>query len=408
MKYFHTLSHCNLKKRTTKHSIGSLLALVAAFVLPELPNSIHPVAVFGKLMQRLEDNIYPHEENADPVKDKIYLATEETHSDRSKPLGDWRKTARSYEKVAALAGMMQVGCLHVTGHVRDPAKNTSHLDYPSHGSLKYLGIAYNLVGTLSSAALGYLIDNISSLGGTVLSLEVAAGPNALYKIASEISHELENGDIDQARKKVGALVSRDTASLQADDILRASIESVAENTVDAITAPLLYAIIGGPAGVLTYRAINTLDAMVGYRNNRYGEFGWFSARLDDIANWLPARITVIAVALTRPLMSIDIIRQANLQGSKHPSPNAGRVEAAFAYTLGIKLGGVNSYHGKTMERPVVGGGNEPNELDVDRVIRLSRIASIISAFLIIVGVAALSCLRSCRHNEDYRDTNDRF
>ncbi len=372
MRHFHTLSYYdlkkrNLKKRMTKYSIGSFLALVAAFVLPELPDSIHPVAVFGNLMQRLEHNIYPHEENADPAKDKIYLAAEETHSGRSKPPG-----------------------------------------YQSPSSLKYLGIAYNLAGTLSSAALGCLIDNISAFGGTILSLEVAAGPNALYKIASEISHELENGNIDQARKNVGALVSRDTASLQADDILRASIESVAENTVDAITAPLLYAVIGGPAGVLTYRAINTLDAMVGYHNNRYGEFGWFSARLDDIANWLPARITVIAVALTRPLMSIDIIRQANLQGSKHPSPNAGRVEAAFAYALGIKLGGVNSYHGNTMERPVVGRGNKPDELDIDRAIRLSRVASIISAFLIIAGVAALSYLQGCRCNEDYRDTDDHF
>ncbi len=346
MRYFHIRPLSDSERHALKHGIGSLLGLTAAFVVPELPDSLHPVAAFGRWMQRLERSVYPS----------------------------------GSEQVAYDTELVSPGT--------EPITSGGEPITPSTRSLKYLGAAYNLAGVLSSAALGCLLDDFSPLGGTIISLEAAAAPKALYEIAGEIGDDLANGNIDQARTRLRALVSRDTASLQPDDVIRAVIESVAENTVDAITSPLLYAIAAGPAGVLAYRAVNTLDAMVGYRDNRYREFGWFSARLDDIANWLPARITVIAVALARPTMSLEIIRHAYRHGASHPSPNAGRVEAAFAYALGVKLGGMNSYNGDLTERPVVGGGSAPNEQDIDRAVRLSRVVSVISAVLVVSGVAA--------------------
>ena len=334
MRYFQVRPFCNSERSLLKRAIGSFLGLTAAFLMPELPDSIHPVAAFGRLMQRLERSIYPS--NVGQV-----------NSD--------------------------------TG----PTTSAIKLTKSSSCSLKYRGVAYNLVGILGSIALGYLFEELSPFASTIMFLEVTAAPKALYQIAGEIGNDLVNGNVDRARTKIRGLVSRDTKSLQPDDIIRASIASVAENTVDAITAPLFYAITVGPAGVLAYRAVNTLDAMVGYRNERYREFGWFSARLDDMANWVPARITIIAVALTRPAMSLDILRHAYRHGADHPSPNAGRVEAAFAYALGVKLGGMSSYDGEMTERPVVGRGDDPNEQDIERAIELSVIASIISAALIV-------------------------
>src|SRR5205085_1386130 len=156
------------------------------------------------------------------------------------------------------------------------------------------------------------------------------------------------GDIAEARSKLAMIVGRDTAQLEEPEILRAAIETVAENLSDGVIAPLLYLALGGPVGMAAYKAINTLDSMVGYRDQRYSEFGWASARLDDLANFVPARLTAVLVWTCALMLGYDAgrSRRITLRDAKtQPSPNAGYPEAAVAGALGIRLGGVNFYHG---------------------------------------------------------------
>ena len=163
--------------------------------------------------------------------------------------------------------------------------------------------------------------------------------------------------MEQARRRVSEIVGRDTAHLDEAGVARAAVECVAESTVDGITAPLFFAILAGPVGAMMYRAINTLDSTFGYTNDRYIRFGWAAARLDDLANYLPARITAPLIGLAaailgrHPVQSWRILRR---DGRKHASPNAGLPEAAMAGALGIQLGGVSYYDGERLEKPAIG------------------------------------------------------
>src|SRR5262249_41107178 len=154
------------------------------------------------------------------------------------------------------------------------------------------------------------------------------------------------------------------------EVARAAVESVAENTVDAVVAPALWAALAGAPGVLAYRAVNTLDAMVGHRSTRYARFGWASARLDDAANWVPARVTAALVAAARPARAAAIASAVRHQAPAHPSPNAGVAEAAFAAALGVRLGGRNAYGDRVELRPALGDGPPPAPADVARAVRL--------------------------------------
>ena len=184
----------------------------------------------------------------------------------------------------------------------------------------------------------------------------------LARHSQRVYEALAGGDLPEARRRVAMLVGRDTDELDEPEVVRAAIESVAENMVDGVTAPVLFAVIGGPVGAVLYKAVNTLDSTFGYKNERYIQFGWASARLDDLVNYVPARITapltaVVAALLgLRPLGAWRIFRR---DGRKHPSPNSGLTEAAVAGALGVQLGGVNSYFGVASERPRMGDPLRP-------------------------------------------------
>ncbi len=161
----------------------------------------------------------------------------------------------------------------------------------------------------------------------------------------------------EARRRLAGVVGRDTHELSPEEIYRACIETVAENTADAVVAPLFYAALAGPVGLWVYKAVNTLDSMVGYRNARYLRFGWASARADDVANYLPARLTWLLLALAAALRgwhSGAALRIGWRDGRKHPSPNAAWGEAAMAGALGVRLGGVSTYAGVPSEKPYLG------------------------------------------------------
>ncbi len=219
----------------------------------------------------------------------------------------------------------------------------------------------------------------SVLGGASLAAE-----------ASAIADVLAAGDLRAARRRLPALCGRDAAALDAAGIARAVVESVAENTSDAVVAPLLWGAVLGIPGLLGYRAVNTLDAMVGHRSARYERFGWAAARLDDLANLVPARLTaLLAVAMTpvvggRAGSALRILRR---DGGRHPSPNAGRCEAAFAGALGVQIGGTNTYGGRPERRGPLGDGPAPSVPDIRRAVRLSRLAG--------AAAAALSALLAC-------------
>jgi adenosylcobinamide-phosphate synthase len=218
------------------------------------------------------------------------------------------------------------------------------------------------------------------------------GGRSLRAEAGAVHRLLADGDLDAARERVTHLIGRDPSGLNADGVARAAVESVAENTCDAVVAPLLWGALAGLPGLLGYRAVNTLDAMVGYRTPRYQRFGWAAARLDDVANVVPARVSAGLVALVAPLAGGDAVaalRTAARDGRRHPSPNSGFSEAAFAGALGLRLGGHNVYAGHVEDRPTLGDGRAPGADDIPRAARLCAAVTVAAA-----AAAALLGLRS--------------
>jgi adenosylcobinamide-phosphate synthase len=194
---------------------------------------------------------------------------------------------------------------------------------------------------------------------------------SLGEAAGAVERELRGGNLKGARTRAGEMVGRDTANLSASEVARAAVESVAENTSDGVVAPMLYGLFFGAPGALAYRAVNTLDSMVGYRRDPYEELGWAAARLDDLANLAPARITALVAATVsgRPLRTFETARR---YGPRTASPNAGWAEAAFAGALGLRLGGPNTYGGVVREGPVLGDGRRPGPEDIRRSVKLMR------------------------------------
>ncbi len=213
---------------------------------------------------------------------------------------------------------------------------------------------------------------------------------SLGTAAGQIGTALTAGDLAGARAALPSLCGRDPQYLDAAGIARAVVESVAENTSDAIVAPLIWGAVAGPPGLSGYRAVNTLDAMVGHHLPHYERFGRASARLDDVANWIPARVTGLLAAACAPVVGGrpgPAWRTAREDGPHHPSPNAGWCEAAFAGALGVRLGGLLSYSGRTQHRPELGSGRPPLPADIGRAVRLSR-AVTASATVLAAAVAA--------------------
>lgn len=219
-------------------------------------------------------------------------------------------------------------------------------------------------------ALGAAPERLRWMVGAIL-LSTTLSMRGLAEAAGGVERGLREGRLGEARRRVGRFVGRDTAALPEPEVCRAAVESVAENTSDGVVAPMLYGLLFGAPGALAYKAVNTLDSMIGYRQPPYAELGWASARLDDLANLAPSRTTVLAAAAVsgRPLGTLCSSRR---YGPLTASPNAGPVEAAFAGALGVRLGGTNSYGGVPREGPVLGDGRLPVGEDIRRAVGLMR------------------------------------
>jgi adenosylcobinamide-phosphate synthase len=217
-----------------------------------------------------------------------------------------------------------------------------------------------LITGLATAALVFGAARLHPALGSVVSvlmLYTTFAARDLANHSAEVRKALKRGDLLYARHRVSWMVGRDTDCLDEPGVVRAAVESVAENIVDGFTAPLFFAVIGGPVGAMVYKAINTLDSTFGYKNERYIDFGWASAKIDDMANFLPARLTaplVVLAALVIRLRPGNALRICLRDHSKHASPNSGITEAAVAGALSVRLGGLLYRKGKPVEMPTLG------------------------------------------------------
>jgi len=247
-----------------------------------------------------------------------------------------------------------------------------------------LGITYSLV-----AWIMLLLTSIHPwaqfIGGALL-LSFTISPDSLAKAGHEIHHYLLTGDLAQARSKVGWIVGRDTDQLTVAEVTRGTVETIAENIVDGIISPLFYFVIGGVPLAFLYRAVNTLDSMVGYKNEKYGDFGMCAARVDDVFNYIPARLTGILLVLAAMILGCNVygtITTIWRDAAKHPSPNSGFAEAGVAGALGIRLGGLNYYGGVASQRAYMGEAwNQLAPIHIKQTIQMMYTATI----LFIIGL----------------------
>ena len=246
------------------------------------------------------------------------------------------------------------------------------------------GVVHLAVGVGAAVAIGCGARRL--LGpflATAVATALASAGRMLDGEALGIADRLAAGDLPSAREALSALAGRTPDDLDESEIARAVIESVAENSVDAVVSSVMWGLVGGAPAVLAHRATNTLDAMVGHHSERYEHFGWASARVDDLLNFMPARLAAAAVAACRPGAAKLVGETIRRDAHQHPSPNGGVIEAAYAAALGVKLGGVNRYGDETEDRGTLGDGRAPNASDIRAAVVLRRHTT-----MLIAGVAA--------------------
>ncbi|MEU8793059.1 cobalamin biosynthesis protein [Streptomyces sp. NPDC048643] len=258
------------------------------------------------------------------------------------------------------------------GRAATAVERTLWRDHRGWGALHTAVCVGGATGLAALAGRSLRSSDAASLALTAAATWAVVGGTSLGREARAIGGALAAGDIDVARERLPHLCGRDPQALDADGIARAVVESVAENTSDAVVGALVWGAAAGVPGLVAFRAVNTLDAMVGHRSPKYRRYGWASARLDDVAGWPGARLTAVlaTVAGSDPR---GAVRAWRADARRHPSPNAGPVEASFAGALGVRLGGTLSYGGRVEHRPVLNdAGRAVRVADIERAVRLSR------------------------------------
>ncbi len=331
----------------------------------------HPVRIMGKAITKIEG----------------FLSEQKGDSPDSTPFNKLRAVNHHTFTGVALSATRfarnsdhssppsQTGLSGVVVNLGQSPKNTQNTEIKE----RWAGILLVVIITGSTFALFYIVNSayltshfslfISyfSLLVMVYLISTTIAVRSLIDSARFVIEAVKDKDIDGARLKLKHIVGRDTDSLEEKSILRATIESLSENASDGIIAPLFYFAIGGLPLAMTYKAINTMDSMVGYKNDRYRNFGWAAARLDDIANYIPARITGILIVISSTIVSRSLftvhcsLKTMLRDGRKHTSPNSGVPEAAMAGALGIKLGGPSMYSGTLVEKPYIGENGQNTE-----------------------------------------------
>ena len=297
------------------------IAYVLDLIFGDPQNIIHPVQIIGKMINIGEKSL----------------------------LGKKYKSDRKYKFFAGM--ILNITVISLTYGITYLIRRTSE---------------NSIIFTVAEIYLMYTIFSINSL---------AREGNRVYNI-------LKEGNIERARKDLSYLVSRDTGTMDEKMIIRSTMETISENTVDGIVAPMLYMFLGGLPLSMTYKAINTFDSMVGYKNEKYMDFGKFSAKLDDVANFIPARITGILIVIASMILGYDYKNSLKIfirDRKNHSSPNSGHAEAGVAGALGVQFGGRVSYFGKEVDKPVIGDKIKDFELeDIKKNIKIMYAASFLS------------------------------
>lgn len=283
--------------------------------------------------------------------------------------------------------------VRLIGHLAERLQDRLRNLVPSERAAGFLLVVGVLGLTGTVAALGLAVCRaIHPLLGdaaAVFLLYTTFAAKDLRDHSLRVFRALEEDDLSQARLEVGMMVSRDTRSMDRQEVIRAGVESVAENTVDGVTAPLFFAVLAGPVGAVLYKAASTLDSMYGYTSEPFARFGWASARLDDLLTWLPARITALMAVPAAALCSLsakDAWRVFLRDRNKHASPNAGQVEAAVAGALQVQLGGGGRYFGQTVHKPEL--GDQVQALSPGHIHQVNRLTAIILGLTAAVLLAA--------------------
>ena len=268
----------------------------------------------------------------------------------------------------------------------------------SEESLKYWGILMWLVPVVTTALVTTFIVKIASFNKYVeifvsaFIIYTTLSTKCLKDEATKIYKVLETGDIKKSRVQLSYIVGRDTTNLSQSEIIRATVETVAENTVDGTISPMFYGFLFGPVGAMTYKAINTLDSMVGYKNDKYLNLGCVSAKLDDVANFIPARLTAIFMPLGAFLCGMNGINSFKIairDRKNHKSPNCAFAEGAAAGAIGVQLGGTNIYFGQEVYKPTI--GDKKRELENYDIVRMNKLMYATTANALLI-LSALFCI----------------
>lgn len=268
----------------------------------------------------------------------------------------------------------------------------------SEKSLKYWGILMWLVPVVTTALVTTLIVKIASFNKYVeifvsaFIIYTTLSTKCLKDEATKIYNVLETGDIKKSRVQLSYIVGRDTTNLSQSEIIRATVETVAENTVDGTISPMFYGFLFGPVGAMTYKAINTLDSMVGYKNDKYLNLGCVSAKLDDVANFIPARLTAIFMPLGAFLCGMNganSFKIAIRDRKNHKSPNCAFAEGAAAGAIGVQLGGTNIYFGQEVYKPTI--GDKKRELENYDIVRMNKLMYATTANALLI-LSVLFCI----------------
>jgi adenosylcobinamide-phosphate synthase len=232
------------------------------------------------------------------------------------------------------------------------------------------------------------------LAASIFFIYTSLSVRSLFEESQPVLQYLKEADLVKARASLSNIVGRDTINLKENEIVRATVETVAESTVDGIIAPLFFAVLGGAPLAIAYKAINTMDSLFGYKNEAYRDFGWASARLDDLANWLPARLALPVIALGAEVCGLsgkNSLAIAIRDGTKQPSPNSGFPEAAMAGALGVRLGGTSSYSGELNQKPFI--GDDLRELKFSDITHSHKIMFTASLF-VLAGMIAFEIINN--------------
>jgi adenosylcobinamide-phosphate synthase len=299
-------------------------------------------------------------------------------SHRTTAIADAAGLALGYALDAALGDPRRFHPVAGYGKLAAAVERHTYADDRAAGA-RHVGIAVGVpVALAATAALATRRRPVLRALITAAVTWTVLGGTSLRREARAMAASLGDGDLTAARNRLPHLAGRDPSTLDSSELARATVESVAENTSDAVVGPLVWGAVAGLPGLVGYRAVNTLDAMIGHRSPRYARFGTAAARADDVANLVPSRLSALLTVAAAPAVGGSTVRATWVwlrDGNRHPSPNSGQCEAAMAGALGVRLGGRNVYFGRTEDRPRLGDGPRPSERDIARATHLSTLVS---------------------------------